>query len=387
MLPKKLKPQNLISYTTLVSNVVITTLLASTNLLADTSNNFQLLDEYIIANELIDPNNKFGGISGIDRLNDHQFIMITDGRNTKDDSEAKFYQINLLVADNKIKSIETTAVSSLYNNNDEIYPEKTIDSESIRFSPDKTRILTTSELGNHLNQYSLEGKYLKSLDEFIPEYFNTGYDEKMDDIGLRKGLGFEGMTISPSGKYLFIAAESSLKQDGPVSSTIHSSPARVLKYSITPAGDIMSLEGVYLYNIDPIQQISNYGVSDNGISEILAVSDDKLIVIERSGRNHSEGFKEWDFSINAYLADLKKSTNIQKNRSISEIEANYLQPIEKKLLIDFSDFTQSPDNIEGVTFGPEIDGKKSLIFITDDNFSTYQHSKIYLFADTLGLLK
>ncbi|HBX8129471.1 TPA: esterase-like activity of phytase family protein, partial [Klebsiella pneumoniae] len=45
------------------------------------------------------------------------------------------------------------------------------------------------------------------------------------------------------------------------------------------------------------------------------------------------------------------------------------------------------DCIEGVTFGPMIDGKKTLIFVSDNNFQPYQNTKFYLFQDVNDVLK
>lgn len=50
------------------------------------------------------------------------------------------------------------------------------------------------------------------------------------------------------------------------------------------------------------------------------------------------------------------------------------------MLLDFSDFNQRIDNIEGMTFGPDFpDGSKSLLFISDDNFNEEQETQLWLF--------
>ena len=38
------------------------------------------------------------------------------------------------------------------------------------------------------------------------------------------------------------------------------------------------------------------------------------------------------------------------------------------------------DNIEGLTFGPKLsNGNRSLIFVSDNNFSAIQHTQVLLF--------
>ncbi len=88
------------------------------------------------------------------------------------------------------------------------------------------------------------------------------------------------------------------------------------------------------------------------------------------------------------MVDLTAASDIKDIDSLQDwSNKSTLQPVSKKLLIDFADYTSSADCIEGVTFGPLIDGYTSLIFVSDNNFQPHQQTKFYLFIDKENKLK
>ncbi len=47
-------------------------------------------------------------------------------------------------------------------------------------------------------------------------------------------------------------------------------------------------------------------------------------------------------------------------------------PMSKRSVFVFNDELKWVDNIEGMTFGPDLpDGRKTLVFVSDDNFSDF----------------
>lgn len=330
----------------------------------------------------------FGGLSGVSwDSGKNTYYAISDARNTKAEGNARFYSLKINTSRTGIKNVEIIGMTELVDQQKKSFSEQEVDGEGIALSPDKKSLLWVSELGSPLRKSALSGELKTDFGKSVPSYYNAGGDLKKAPTGLRSGLAFESISITPDGKYLFMGAESALKQDGGISTTTQSSPARILKFGLDKEGNVGELVGEYVYNVDPIPQVSRFGVSDNGLSEVLAISDTKLLVIERSGRNASDGFKDFDFNIKAYVADLSLATNIKGNASLSDIEdKKTFQPVMKKLAIDFNDYTNKPDCIEGVTFGPLIDGKKTLIFVSDNNYQPYQENKFYMFIDDKNVL-
>ena len=233
----------------------------------------------------------------------------------------------------------------------------TVDAEGLALTHNGKSLLWSSELGAPLRLSTLDGVMEKDFTSLFPARFNISSDKESSN-GIRSGNAWEGLTVTPDGKSLFIAVESSLKQDGPIASPINSGTSRLLQFSIDADGRPSKQLHEYLYITDPVPQVSKFGINDNGVSEVLALNDHQLLVIERSGRNVSAGFNDWDYSVRVYMVDLTAA-----------------------------DYTSSADCIEGVTFGPLIDGHTSLIFVSDNNFQPHQQTKFYLFIDKENKLK
>ncbi|QIL39968.1 esterase-like activity of phytase family protein [Pedobacter sp. HDW13] len=111
----------------------------------------------------------------------------------------------------------------------------------------------------------------------------------------------------------------------------------------------------------------------NGISEILAVNDHSLLVMERAW---AKGHDDHTF-IKLYLVDLNGAENEIDNTGFIQ---NPPKPLKKKLLFDFDSLNKHIDNFEGITFGPKLpNGHQSLIFCVDNNFSKSQTQQFFLF--------
>ncbi|WP_080994403.1 esterase-like activity of phytase family protein [Trabulsiella odontotermitis] len=348
----------------------------------------RFLNEYSIPTDKTFQQVKFGGLSGI--AWDQQknvYYSISDARNTPAEGVARFYTLKIDVNDKGINRVDILSMKELTDEQGLSFKTQEVDGESLALTPDKKNLLWTSELGSPLRLSSLDGKLIKDYADKVPAWYNAGGDLKKAPEGLRNGLTFESSTVTPSGKFVYIAAESALKQDGNISTTVSSSPVRILKYTVQSDGNVGELVGEFIYNVDPIPQVTKHGVNDNGLAEMLAISDDKLLITERAGRNASEGFNDFDFTIKTYLADVSQASNIKGEKSLNAIEKkNLLQPVSKKMLIDFNDYTKAPDCIEAMTFGPLINGKKSLLFVSDNNFQPYQANKFFVFVDDNGVL-
>jgi hypothetical protein len=82
-------------------------------------------------------------------------------------------------------------------------------------------------------------------------------------------------------------------------------------------------------------------------------------------------------TIRVFLADMSDATDIANTNSLSKAAA---KPASKKLLLNMDDLGRYIDNIEGVTWGPALpNGHKSLLFITDNNFSPLEKTQLLLF--------
>lgn len=330
---------------------------------------------------------QIGGLSGIyyDKTAD-LYYAISDSRNTPQEGLARIYALKINTSARGIEQLTVQESHNLLDKDGQPWKKGEVDAEGIAPRVNGEGFYWSSELGSPLRIMDKQGKFIADLADVVPDYYNP-QGKKEDPIGVRSGATFEGLSVTPDGKTVFLATETALKQDGSLATTINSSPARILKYTVNPTDNSLTLAGEFIYNVDPIPQVSQFAINDNGLSEILAINENKAIIIERAGRNASEGFNDWDFTIRVYLVDFENSTNIMGIKSLSEIEKlSATQPAQKRLLIDFDKITDAPDCIEAVTFGPDIDGKKTLLFVSDNNFQPYQSNKFYLFQDNQGIL-
>jgi hypothetical protein len=192
------------------------------------------------------------------------------------------------------------------------------------------------------------------------------------NYGPRRNGVFEGLTFSDDYKSLLVSVEVPLLQDGPEAGAGDSSGIiRMIKFDVASRKPVAQ----YAYKIDPVTHppVPSSGFRINGISDILFFANDKLLVIERS---FSTG--RLSCTIKVFLASLDHAKNIQ---SFDSLKGKTTVPVlSKKLLLNMDDLGIYIDNIEGVTFGPKLpNGKRSLIFIADNNFNPLERAQVLLF--------
>jgi hypothetical protein len=232
--------------------------------------------------------------------------------------------------------------------------EKIISSEkNILVNPAITII---DSQGNYIDTFSLPRQMLMTTHNYGPR---------------RNGV-FEGLTFLDNYKSLLVSVEVPLLQDGAEAGTGDSSGIiRMIKFDVASRKPVAQ----YAYKIDPVAHppLPFSGFRINGISDILSLGKDKLLVIERSFSNG-----RLSCTVKVYLASLDNATNVQSFDSLKA--KNNFQIINKKLILNMDNLGIYIDNIEGVTFGPTLpDGKRSLIFIADNNFNPLEQSQVLLF--------
>ncbi|MEJ7823382.1 MAG: esterase-like activity of phytase family protein, partial [Chitinophagaceae bacterium] len=146
---------------------------------------------------------------------------------------------------------------------------------------------------------------------------------------------------------------------------------RIIKYDMAIRKPIAE----YAYRLEPVAHPATptNAFMVNGVTDILSIAENTLLVIERS---YSTGKKA--STIRVYSTDLSNASNILNTESLIQNPAKNIAL--KKLLINMDSLGIYIDNIEGVTFGPELpNGNKTLIFVSDNNFSRDQKTQFILF--------
>ena len=343
----------------------------------------KLLDEYIVPFDQQFENINIGGLSGIDYdQKNNQYYMICDDRSEK--SPARFYVARILIKENKIDSINFIKQVCLKNKSGNLYPKfsrdpfHTPDPEALRYNV-KTNTFSWSSEGERIvnsQQIILEDPAVIEINAEgnLIDTFQLPQQMKMNasDSGPRKNGVFEALTFSENFQSLFVSVEEPLYQDGPRAGTLDSAGiTRIIKFDLATKKPVAQ----YAYKIDPVAHapITPSAFKVNGVSDILSLGKNKFLVIERSfstGRASS--------TIKVFLADISSAENINDIASLKNKAS--LKTATKKLLVNMDSLGIYIDNIEGVTFGPTLsNGKKSLIFVADNNFNPLEKTQFLLF--------
>ncbi|MEO7761391.1 MAG: esterase-like activity of phytase family protein [Casimicrobiaceae bacterium] len=248
-------------------------------------------------------------------------------------------------------------------------PANAADPESIRLHAPSGRLVWSSEgdriivggkpallVNPHVWEMERDGRFVRAF--AIPEKFHASAGNR----GVRRNLAFEGLAFSPDFSTLYVATESALLQDGPVATLTNSSPTRILEYDY--ASGVLRAEYVVDVSPIPVAPTKVDGPADNGISEILAIDRDRLLVMERS---YAFGVGN---TIKLFEVDLRGATNVAGYESLA---GRVWVLASKRLVIDLATLKIRLDNLEGMTWGPRLpDGNRSLILMSDDNFNPRQ---------------
>ncbi len=346
-------------------------------------NHLKLLSEYVIPFNYQFNNTTVGGLSGIDfNPLKNEYYFISDDRSDKNPS--RFYTAQIVINNNKIDSVAFLTSTFLKDRNKNFYPGSqqdpfhTPDPEAMRYDSKSNTFIWSSE-GERIvtpKKNVLENPAVTIINpqgNFIDTFkLPSQFVMSASDHGPRQNGVFEGLTFLDDYKSLLVSVEEPLIQDGHEAGTGDSSGIiRMIKFNIATRKPIAQ----YAYKIDPVAHppITPGAFKINGISDILSFGKNKLLVIERS---YSTG--RLSCTIKIYLADFTGAENIQNFDSLKGKKE--IRFISKKLLINMDDLGIFIDNIEGVTFGPRLaDGKRSLLFIVDNNFNPLERAQVFLF--------
>ena len=348
---------------------------------ADSIPQLKFLGEYDVPNGEQFMGTTIGGLSGIDYdANSNIYYIISDDRSAI--NPARFYTAKIHLKENGIDSVEFIDVKILRQQDGNPYPNSkqnplhTPDPEEIRYNPVKDEIVWSSE-GERKPENNIiedpaviavnkDGNYKDSFE--LPGNMHMHTTE----TGPRQNSVFEGLTFSADYKNLFVSVEEPIYEDGPRAGANDSTAwIRIIRFDTEKRKQIAQ----YAYKIEPVAYpaLPPGSFKINGVSAILLAGENKLFVVERS---FSTG--RLACTIRVFLADMNDATDIANTNSLLSKAA--AKPASKKLLLNMDDLGRYIDNIEGVTWGPALpNGHKSLLFITDNNFSPLEKTQLLLF--------
>lgn len=227
------------------------------------------------------------------------------------------------------------------------YDNEGVDTEGIAVDKDGN-IWACDEYGPFLMKFDSTGKM---LEKYAPG------DGLADVLKYRiPNRGFEGLTITPSGKVL-VSVQSVLDIEGETKKT--SLFTRIVEFDPETKESKM-----YAYPVE----VSDYNSpQDCKIGDIYAVDDNTLLVIEQ-GKDKDKNMQNYIYKVD--LTDADDITNLKyEGKELEYVEDKSLiedvKFAEKELLVDLRANGWTTEKAEGITLLPD---KQTIVVINDNDF-------------------
>jgi hypothetical protein len=339
-----------------------------------------------------------GGLSSIDYVPaTGRYLAICDDRS--DRGPARFYEFALDLSKFRRSAtpgdagVNWVSMTTMQDQDGQPFGRNQVDPESLRLDARRNQIYWANEgqrMSNGMQNPTLRRMHPdgRPAGEFaVPSYFNPAGSAgglAAGDTGAYNNLAFESVAITPDGKTLWTMSENGLAQDSPPATVNRGSRARMLSFDLEtgkPGAE-------YIYDVAPVPFAPARAgdFATNGVPDMLALSGTEFLVIERA------------FAVGAATPGVAALTKLPTSNTIKlfridtrgatdvsgwpSIKGRDVVPVKRTMLLDLSSLTNDDgsvlalDNIEGITFGPVVNGKRTLILLSDNNFNPAQFTQI-----------
>ncbi|MFY7865223.1 esterase-like activity of phytase family protein [Roseateles sp.] len=243
------------------------------------------------------------------------------------------------------------------------------DPEGVVINPKNGNFLISDEYGPSVREFNRSGELLRTFvtpANLIPRDSGTGVanfaNDSGNNAGKRLNRGFEGLAISPDGKYAFAMLQSAMLDEGGSNGSVN----RIVKFDIETGTAVAQ----YAYQMKRSGQ-------GQGISALVAINDHEFYVLERNNRGVGVGAEFATADKEVYRIDLNGASDVSeinlstgsyakvsKSAQIMDLDANTLAALGGK----------SPEKWEGLAIGPKLANGKYLILAgTDNDYSVTQN--------------
>jgi hypothetical protein len=270
-------------------------------------------------------------------------LLSDDG---SDRGPARFYEVRITRLDTGGWRVGKARRRLLRDANGRLFPRpglgrEAADPEAISVAPDGRRLLWSSE-GDSKDGH---GPAVRTMDRRgrelgpIPLPANLRFDPSRTR-GPRDNATIEDTDFTPDGA-LWLAMETPLIEDG-----LPAGEGRTAMVRFTQL-HVGAQARQFAYRLDTAPR-SLYGKgADNGVTEILAVDDQRMLVLERSGTPVGDG--RFLFRCRLYLEDFIGATEVSALPSLVNAE---VAPATKRLLLNLDTLPDNPGNLEAMAWCP-----------------------------------
>jgi hypothetical protein len=246
------------------------------------------------------------------------------------------------------------------------------DPEGIVVNPRNGNLIVSEEYGPSVAEFDRDGNLIRRFTtpaNIIPRNTTTGNSNFGSDTGNNAGEtnnhGFEGLAISPDGQYAYAMLQSAMLDEGAGNGVY----TRIVKFDVATGQAV----GQYAYQLASAAQ-------GRGISSLVALGNDKFMVLERNNRGVGVGATVTPADKSVFEIDLAGATDISnitltngvlppgvttvsKSAQIIDLDANTLSALGNK----------SPEKWESLAVGPRLTNGSYLILTgTDNDYSVTQ---------------
>jgi hypothetical protein len=247
------------------------------------------------------------------------------------------------------------------------------DPEGVVINPVNGNLLISDEYGPSLYEFNRNGQLVRPYttpDNLVPRTA-AGVDYNAAAASLVSGRegnrGMEGLAISPDGKFAYGMLQNGTIQDGWTADG-RGAYTRIVKYD-TATGIAVAQ---FAYKLESTGQ-------GRGISAIVALGDDKFLVLERNNRGIGVGANPKDPDKNVFEIDLGSAIDVTgvklpasgdfpgavtKVAKVMDLDADTLAALGNR----------SPEKWEGLAVGPKLANGQYLVLAgTDNDYSVTQN--------------
>lgn len=246
------------------------------------------------------------------------------------------------------------------------------DPEAIRLRPSTGTLLWTSEgdiargFGPAMYESARDGRFLREF--ALPAMFTPDPAQRR---GPRDNLTFEGIALTPDGRFAWLSMENALIQDGPIPTTrAPGGPCRFTQVDLETGQATRQI--AYVPDAIPLRPLVPGTYADNGVSEVLMLDAHRMLVLERA---YAAGTGN---SLRLYEIDTRAASDVLQ---VDALAPGNHKPVTKTLVADFAALGLSRlDNTEGMCWGPpQPNGNRLLVVVSDDNFNPLQVTQFAAF--------
>ena len=249
---------------------------------------------------------------------------------------------------------------------------RAFDPEGIVINPRTGNLLVSDEYGPSLYEFDRTGQFVRAFTTpagLIPRNATTSVANFAADTGntagKRTNRGFEGLAISADGAFAYAMLQSAMLNEGGGNGIYN----RIVKFDTTTGAAVAQ----YAYAMDRADQ-------GQGISSLVALGQDKFLVLERNNRGIGAGAALATADKVVYQIDLAGAVDftnvtlpttgalagaVKKGAKVMDLAANTLTALGNK----------SPEKWEGLAIGPQLaNGNYVVLAGTDNDYSVTQNA-------------